>query len=123
MANSSSGWKFWTGLFAGIAAGLYLNSNHGRTVRKNTEAQLERMSADITERTRRELESLSQKTTEALETSKGKADKTGKDLKESIHKLAKAAEEAVDKTETSYEKAADWAVEKLKKNNLGEDKA
>jgi ElaB/YqjD/DUF883 family membrane-anchored ribosome-binding protein len=114
MANSNNGgWKFWFGLFTGIAAGLYLNSSHGKQVRNETEAKLNKLTGEISEKTKQEVENLSQKTTKALEKSKGQADKASKDLKKGIHKLAKAAEEAVDKTETSYEKAADWAADKI----------
>ncbi len=117
MANSNNGgWKFWFGLFTGVAAGLYLNSSHGKRVRNETEAKINKFSEDISEKTKKEVNQLSHKTTEALEKSKDKADKTRKDLKKGIHKLAKAAEEAVDKTEESYEKAADWAAEKLTGN-------
>ncbi len=114
--NNRSTWKFWAGLFAGIAAGLYLNSNQGRRLRQESNKKLNTWSQDVSDRTRNELDQFSEKATDAIENSKEYADQARNSLKENIEKASRTAEEWVDKTEQNYERAADWANEKLKKN-------
>lgn len=109
-------WRFWFGLAAGVAAGLYLNSNEGRKLRKDYNERLNNWGNDMSERARNEFGTFSEKASEAIEKSKDYADETRNNLKVKVEKLSKAAEEAIDKTEENYEKAVDWANTKLKKN-------
>ena len=109
-------WRFWLGLAAGVAAGLYLNSNEGRRLRKEYGERLNHWSKDISDRAQDEFTNFSGKASEAIEKSKTYADETRNTLKEKVGQFSKAAEEAIDRTEENYEKAADWANAKLKKN-------
>lgn len=109
-------WRFWFGLAAGVAAGMYLNSDEGRKLRKEYNERLSNWGQDISKRARDEFGNFSEKASEAIEKSKTYADETRNNLKGKVEKFSKAAEEAIDKTEENYEKAADWANTKLKKN-------
>lgn len=115
--EKKSGWKFWAGLWMGVAAGLtgglFLNSKRGKELRKDAGDKIDKISRDINERATEEWEKFSNKAAEKLEESKTIADKTRKDLKKKIKKSAGMLEDAVDKTEMTYEKTADWAVNKL----------
>ncbi len=120
MKESNSGWKFWVGLAAGIAAGWYLNSEEGRRWRRQAGDRLNEWGSEMNEIAEREMNQLSAKATESLERSKGFADSTRHNLKQKVEKLSRAAEDLIDKTEENYEKAADWANKKL---NDGPEKA
>ncbi len=113
MKESNSGWKFWVGLAAGIAAGWYLNSEEGRRWRRQTSDRLNEWSSEMNEIAGREINQISAKASDSLEKSKGYADSTRNNLKQKVEKLSKAAEDLIDKTEENYEKAADWANNKL----------
>jgi gas vesicle protein len=112
-------WKFFLGLTAGAAAGLYLNSDRGRRMRQETGERLTRWGADVSGKAREEMTKLSKRASQAINHSKEYADKTSENLKEKITRFSKAAEEMVDRTEHAYEKAADWAAEKLDPNING----
>lgn len=119
--KNRSAWKFWAGLFAGVAAGMYLNSRQGRRFRQESSEKINTWSRDVSDRARNELDQFSEKATDAIQKSKGYADQTRNTLKENIEKASRTAEDWVDKTEENYERAADWANEKLKKNGNKEE--
>lgn len=108
-----STWKFWAGLAAGVVAGMYLNSDQGRKMRKDTGEQLNRWGQDFSDRARDEFDHLSKRAGEAIENSKDYADKAKNNLKENIGKLSHSAEDFLDKTKEGYEKAANWATSKV----------
>lgn len=111
--NKNSGWKFWAGLAAGIAAGVYLNSDQGRRLRKETAERVDQWRKDINERARVRLSELAAKASDSLQKSKVTADRTRTNLKDKIEKVSTTAEGLIDRTEERYEKAADWATAKL----------
>ena len=120
MRESNSGWKFWVGLAAGIAAGWYLNSEEGRQWRRQTAERLNEWTDEVNEIAQKEANQLSARASESLEKSKEYADTTRDKLKRKVKDASKSAEELIDKTEESFEKAADWANKKL---NEGHEKA
>jgi ElaB/YqjD/DUF883 family membrane-anchored ribosome-binding protein len=115
--NRNSGWKFWLGLAAGVAAGFYLNSEEGRRIRREATDRAGRLSRDLNDRARTEFGTLSVKAGDVLQRSKSVADRARTNLKQKIGQFSSVAEDVLDRTEESIEKVADWAVNKLHEGN------
>lgn len=117
--DNGSGWKFWFGLFAGIAAGMYLNSDHGRRFRKESSERLNQLSKELNEKALTEVDKFSGIASESIEKSKDYAGKAKTTLKEKVEKASHVVEDLIDRTDENYEKAADWAVSKLTNASKG----
>lgn len=110
------------GLFAGVAMGLFLNSDKGRKIRKDAgekAGELADKAKDefnhLSEEARIRARKLSDEVTQAVSHGKEFVAHTGETFKEKAQWLRGTAEEKLDVVEKDFKAGVDYAIRNIKK--------
>lgn len=117
--RSNNGWKFGVGILAGAALGYWLNSEHGKKVRRDTSEQISNYSHQATEFTKEKVSQAQSNLSSAIEKGQQMLNDLTSYAKNAISRTADSAENAVDRAESRLESGMKKAKDKIDQKSSG----